>query len=54
VPGSVVTAVEGEPVETLDDLLAELDARQAGDEVAVTFETGRDETTVELPLLPGS
>ena len=54
VPGSVITAVEGEPVESLDDLLADIDARQPGEEVAVTFTTGRDEQTVELPLLPGT
>ena len=54
VPGSVITSVEGEAVDTLDDLLAEIDARQAGDEVAVTFATGDDEQTVELPLLPGA
>jgi hypothetical protein len=41
-------------VETLDDLLALLDARQAGDEVAVTFDTGGGETTLELPLRPGA
>ena len=54
VPGSVITSVEGEQVETLDDLLAEIDARQVGEEVAVTFATGRGEQTVELPLLPGA
>ena len=54
VPGSVITAVEGEPVESLDDLLADIDARQPGEEVTVTFTTGRDEQTVELPLLPGT
>ncbi len=53
-PGHVVTAVDGAPVETLDDLLALLDARQAGDEVAVTFDTGGGETTLELPLRPGA
>jgi S1-C subfamily serine protease len=54
-PGHVVTAVEGEPVETLDDLLAMLDARQAGEAVEVTFDTGGGrEETVALELLPGA
>ncbi|EYD76129.1 serine protease, putative [Rubellimicrobium mesophilum DSM 19309] len=53
VPGSVITAVEGEPVATLDDLLADIDARQPGEEVAVTFETGGKETTVEMALVAG-
>ena len=53
-PGHVVTAVDGEPVETLDDLLAALDARTAGEEVEVTFDTGGGEVTLELPLLPGA
>jgi S1-C subfamily serine protease len=52
-PGHVVTAVDGEPVGTLDDLLAALDARSAGDEVEVTFDTGRGEETLVLELLPG-
>ncbi len=53
-PGHVVTAVDGVPVGTLDDLLALLDARQAGEDVTVTFDTGGGETTLELPLRPGS
>jgi S1-C subfamily serine protease len=51
----VVTAVDGEPVATLDDLLATLDARQAGEAVEVTFDTGGGrEETVALELLPGA
>jgi S1-C subfamily serine protease len=54
-PGHVVTAVDGEPVRTLDDLLAALDARAAGEAVEVTFDTGGGrEETVALELLPGS
>jgi S1-C subfamily serine protease len=53
-PGYVVTAVEGEPVATLDDLLAILDAHQPGDTIEVTFDTGGDEKSLELPLLPGA
>ena len=53
-PGHVVTAVDGERVETLDDLLAALDARAAGQEVEVTFDTGGREQTVVLELLPGA
>jgi S1-C subfamily serine protease len=53
-PGYVVTAVEGEPVRTLDDLLAIIDAHQPGDRIEVTFDTGGSETSLELPLLPGA
>jgi S1-C subfamily serine protease len=54
-PGHVVTAVDGEPVRTLDDLLRRWDARQAGEAVEVTFDTGGGrEETVALELLPGS
>ena len=54
-PGHVVTALEGEPVSTLDDLLGALDRHAVGDRVAVTFDTGGgDERTVELPVLAGS
>nr|WP_245218924.1 trypsin-like peptidase domain-containing protein [Rubellimicrobium aerolatum] len=52
-PGHVVTALDGEPVATLDDLLAALDARAVGDRVEVTFDTGGDRETVELPILAG-
>jgi S1-C subfamily serine protease len=54
VPGSVITAVEGEPVETLDDLLAVIDTHQAGEEVTVTFESVEGPVEVEMPLLPGA
>ncbi len=51
-PGHVVTAVDGEPVATLDDLLAALDQRTVGDEVAAHLWDGQGEATVKLPLLP--
>ncbi len=53
IPGHVVTAVDGTPVATLDDLLAALDARRVGEEVTVTFDTGGQDETLSLPLLPG-
>ncbi len=53
-PGHVVTAVEGEPVETLDDLLGALDRHAVGDRVEVTFDTGGRQQTLELPVLAGS
>lgn len=54
-PGHVVTALEGETVATLDDLLAALDAHAVGDRVRVTFATtGGEDRIVELPILAGS
>ncbi|TNC73110.1 trypsin-like serine protease [Rubellimicrobium roseum] len=53
-PGHVVTEVDGQAVESLDDLLAILDAQAVGEEVTVTFNTGGGETTVDLPVLAGS
>jgi S1-C subfamily serine protease len=53
-PGHVVTAIEGEPVATLDDLLAALDAHGVGETVDVTFSDGRREVTVAMALRPGA
>jgi S1-C subfamily serine protease len=52
-PGHVVVAVDGEPVASLDDLLALLDGRAAGDRVAVTFDLGGRQETVEMALEAG-
>lgn len=53
-PGHVVTALEGEPVETLDDLLGALDRFAPGDRVEVTFDLGGGrEQVLELPVLEG-
>ncbi len=54
IPGDVITAVEDEPVRTLEDLLALVDARQAGQEVEVTFRSTDGHKTVTMPLLPGT
>jgi S1-C subfamily serine protease len=53
-PGHVITEIEGQPVETLDDLLAVIDTHQAGEEVTVTFESTGGTVDVEMPLLPGA
>nr|WP_246849299.1 trypsin-like peptidase domain-containing protein [Rubellimicrobium arenae] len=54
-PGYVITELGGEPVATLDDLLAALDAHAVGDRVEVTFATGGgEEQTMELSVLAGS
>ncbi len=53
--GDVITALDGVPVESFDDLYALLDRRRPGDRVRVTYlRKGREYTTeVELQLLPG-
>ena len=54
-PGHVVVALDGEPVATLDDLLALLDRHAVGDRVEATFDTGGSRTeTLELTVEAGS
>jgi S1-C subfamily serine protease len=36
IPGDVITAVAGEPVANLDDMLAQLERRQPGETVTLT------------------
>ncbi|NAZ35319.1 trypsin-like serine protease [Rubellimicrobium sp. CFH 75288] len=49
--GDVIVAVEGARVETLDDLLAALEAREIGQTVRVTLWDGARERDVALPLV---
>jgi S1-C subfamily serine protease len=50
----VITAVDGEPVASMDDVIAAVNARQAGDEL--TLQVNRDgetrDVTVELGERP--
>ncbi|MCX5789026.1 MAG: trypsin-like peptidase domain-containing protein [Elusimicrobia bacterium] len=48
--GDVITAVDGEPVRSSDDLYRILDARQVGDTVKVTVLRGGEERTFTLKL----
>ena len=49
-PGDEVTAVDGDPIESGDELRAEIDARQPGDKVTLTIQRGGDEHTVQVTL----
>ncbi|WP_223877704.1 S1C family serine protease [Histidinibacterium aquaticum] len=53
VPGDVLTALDGEPLEGLDDFFAALDSREPGESVTVTLRSGRSERTVEMELVEG-
>jgi putative serine protease PepD len=49
--GDVVTAVEGEPVETAEDLQRAIDAHKPGDTITLTLSRGGDDTReVEVTL----
>jgi len=50
VPGDVIVSVDGEPVRTVDDLLAQFDRRAEGDAVRLTLRRGRQEREVSLEL----
>lgn len=54
VPGDIITAVDGKPVESVEELLAILDDHQAGDVVRLSVTRGDTEREVEVPLSPGS
>jgi S1-C subfamily serine protease len=48
--GDIITAVDGEPVKSVDDLLTILGEKKAGQTVRVTFIRGEDRDTVEVTL----
>ncbi len=52
-PGHVIVGVGGEPVRTVDEMLAALDAHAPGDRVEVTFDRGGRQVTEVLTLVPG-
>lgn len=52
-PGDVVVALDGEAVATLDDLLARVDERSAGDAVTLTLDQDGTRREVTLRLVPG-
>ncbi|MEM7645001.1 MAG: trypsin-like peptidase domain-containing protein, partial [Pseudomonadota bacterium] len=53
VPGDVIEAIDGEPVATLDDLLAQLDRHVPGDRVTLRLRNGRDRRDVAIELAAG-
>lgn len=52
-PGDVITGVDDTPVTGLDDYLAALDRRSAGDRVRLSVLNGRREREVEMELISG-
>ncbi|MGH3081993.1 MAG: S1C family serine protease [Gaiellaceae bacterium] len=48
--GDEVTAVDGEPIESGDDLRAAIDAKKPGDKITLTIERGGTERTVQVTL----
>ena len=53
VPRDVIEAIDGTPLRTMGDLLAELDERQAGDPVTLTVRNGSRRREVVVPLAGG-
>jgi S1-C subfamily serine protease len=54
--GDVITAIDGEPVESIEDLIDFLNTKEAGDQVTLTAVRGEDtlELSVTLDVFPGS
>jgi S1-C subfamily serine protease len=48
--GDIVTAVDGKPVKSSDDLAALIGARKSGTQIAVTLVRGKDRRTVKVTL----
>jgi putative serine protease PepD len=48
--GDKVTAVDGEPIDTGDELRAAIDAKKPGDKITLTIERSGDERTVQVTL----
>ena len=54
--GDVITAIDGEPVESIEDLIDFLNSKEAGDQVTLTVVRGEEtlELSVTLAPFPGS
>ena len=50
VGGDLITAVDGQPVTGMDDVIAAVDSKQPGDELELTVERGGDERSVTVEL----
>ena len=48
--GDVITAVDGNPVTGMDDVIAAVDAKQPGDSLQLTLLRGGNERTVSVDL----
>ena len=48
--GDIITAVNGKPITTFDELLAAVDARQPGDKLTLTLQRGDATLTVTATL----
>jgi Lon-like protease len=51
-PGDVIVAVDGEPIETTDELRAGIGDRKPGDTVALTVERGEETADVSVGTIP--
>ncbi|MDH5551825.1 MAG: PDZ domain-containing protein, partial [Nitrosomonas sp.] len=52
-PGDVIVALDGHPIESVDELLLKLDKYQVGDVVQVTVLRQDDEVIIPVALQPG-
>ena len=48
--GDIITAVDGKPVSTVEELQSVLDPHSPGDKVKLTIQRGKERRTVELVL----
>jgi putative serine protease PepD len=48
--GDIITAIDGQPVEGVSDLLQQLDSRRVGDKVLVTVKRGNQSKEFALTL----
>ncbi|MCS6948492.1 MAG: trypsin-like peptidase domain-containing protein [Steroidobacteraceae bacterium] len=53
VPGDVITAIDGKPIDDVNDLLARLDERRVGDVVTLSVERAGKARSVRVELQPG-
>ncbi|MCJ7652584.1 MAG: PDZ domain-containing protein, partial [Actinobacteria bacterium] len=48
--GNITVAVDGKPVNSMDDLIGEIRSRGIGAKMSVTYYSGKDKKTVEVTL----